>query len=87
MNSRTTDRFWDGYRSLPTHVKLQAREAYQIFRFNPRHPGLHFKKVISDPPTYSVRVGIGYRAIGVTDGDTIVWFWIGTHAEYDRILA
>jgi len=87
MNSRTTDRFWDGYQSLPKHVKHQTREAYQIFRLNPRHPGLHFKNVISDPPTYSVRVGIGHRALGVTDGDTIVWFWIGTHAEYDRILA
>jgi hypothetical protein len=39
-----------------------------------------------DPPTYSARVGIGCRAVGVLDGDTVIWFWIGTHAEYDRLL-
>ena len=86
MNSRTIQRFWDAYGSLPNHFKKQAREAFKIFQINPRHPGLHFKQVIDDPPTYSVRVGIGYRALGVKDGDTIIWFWIGPHAEYDRIL-
>jgi hypothetical protein len=35
---------------------------------------------------YSARVGIGYRAVGVLDGDTITWFWIGSHANYDRLL-
>jgi hypothetical protein len=86
MNSRTTNQFWECYRLLPKHVKLQAREAYRIFELNNSHPGLHFKKVILNPPTYSVRVGIGYRALGVVDNDTIIWFWIGTHAEYDQIL-
>lgn len=51
-----------------------------------RTPACVSSKVIPDPPVYSVRVGIGYRALGVKDGDTITWFWIGSHADYDQIL-
>jgi hypothetical protein len=47
---------------------------------------LHFKKVHPDPPIYSARVGIGYRAVGALDGGTVVWFWVGSHADYDRLL-
>ncbi len=57
-----------------------------MFRLDPSHPGLNFKKVHSDPPTYSARVGLGYRALGILDGDIVVWFWIGSHAEYDELL-
>ncbi len=87
MKSRTTQRFRDSFAVLPASVQRQAREAYRLFQVNPAHPGLHFKQVHASPPTYSARVGIGYRSVGVLDGDTMVWFWIGTHAEYDRLLA
>ncbi len=86
MNSRTTKRFRELFASLPTHVQRHARQAYRFFQGDPTHPGLHFKQVHSVPPTYSARVGIGYRAVGVVDGDTVTWFWIGSHAEYDRLL-
>lgn len=86
MNSRTTRRFRDLLAALPAHVRRQARDAYELFRQDPSHPGLRFKKVHPDPPTYSARVGIGYRAVGVLDGDTVIWFWIGSHADYDRLL-
>lgn len=87
MNSRTTRRFRELFSALPAHVQRQAREAYRLFRQDQHHPGLRFKLVRSDPPLYSARVGIGYRAVGVRDGDTIVWYWIGSHADYDRFLA
>lgn len=87
MNSRTTRRFRELLATLPSHVRRQAREAYRLFQLNPSHPGLRFKQVHADPPIHSARVGIGYRALGVVDGNTVVWFWIGTHAEYDQILA
>ena len=87
MNSRTTRKFRELFSTLPLHIQRQAREAYRLFRQNPAHPGLHFKQVHPDPPTYSARVGISYRAVGVLDGGTVVWFWIGTHAEYDRLMA
>ena len=86
MNSRTTRRFRDLPAALPAHVQAQAREAYRLFEADPSHPGLRFKQVHSPPPTYLARVGIGYRAVGVLDGDTVVWFWIGSHADYDYLL-
>jgi hypothetical protein len=47
---------------------------------------LHFKKVHADPPIYSARVGIGCRALGTMEGDTVIWFWVGSHADYDKFL-
>ena len=86
MNSRTTRRFRELLAALPAHVRQQAQEAYRLFQGNPAHPGLHFKQVHKNPPIYSARVGIGYRAVGALDGNTIIWFWIGSHADYDRLL-
>jgi hypothetical protein len=87
MNSRTTRRFRQLFAALPPHVQRQAREAYRLFRQDSAHPGLHFKQVHPSPPTYSARVGLSYRALGVLDGGTVVWFWIGSHADYDGLLA
>ncbi len=75
------------FKLLPAHVKRQAREAYKMFARDPHHPGLRFKQVEHNPPTYSARVGIGYRAVGILKDGTITWFWIGSHAEYDKLLA
>ena len=86
MNSRTVRSFREWFAVLPAPVQRQAREAYRLFLENPMHPGLHFKKVNPDPPVYSARVGISYRAAGILDGDTVVWFWIGSHADYDKLL-
>jgi len=86
MNSRTTRRFREWLAALPVHIRRQAQEAYRFFQQNPAHPGLRFKQVHADPPIYSGRVGIGHRAVGALDGGTIVWFWIGSHADYDKLL-
>ncbi len=87
MNSRTNRPFRVMFGSLPAHIQRQAREAYRLFRQNPFHPGLHFKQIHPDPPIYSARVGISYRAVGVRDGETIVWYWIGSHTDYDNLIA
>ena len=86
MTSRTTRQFRERFAALPQRAQRQAREAYRLFRENPSHPGLHFKRVHPDPPTYSARVGISYRAVGAMEGDIVTWFWIGTHAEYDTLI-
>ena len=86
MNSKTTREFRELLSELPAHVQRQAREAYALFRQNAAHPGLRFRQVHPTPPIYSARVGIGYRAVGSLEGDKVVWFWIGSHAEYDRLL-
>ena len=86
MTSKTTRRFRDAYGRLPEPVQRRAREAYRHFKDNPNHPSLHFKQVHATLPIYAARVGLGYRALGVVDGEAVVWFWIGTHAEYDQLL-
>ncbi len=86
MKSCTTREFRRLFALLPRQVQHQARQAYRMFRQDSAHPGLHFKRVHLDPPVYSARVDIGYRAVGVVDADSVVWFWIGSHADYDRRL-
>lgn len=86
MNSQTTRSFWKHYWALPPEVRQRARLAYRLWRNNPAHPGLVFKRVRDDQPLYSVRIGLGYRALGLLKGDTVTWFWIGTHGEYDRLI-
>lgn len=85
MKSYTNRDFRRFFASLPERVRNQARQAYRPFLRNSAHPGLRFKRVHADPPIYSARVGISYRA--VLDGDTVIWFWIGSHAEYNKLLA
>ena len=87
MKSRATRRFWDRYRTLPQDVQRRTRKAYRLWSENPVHPGLHFKQVHAARPIYSIRVGLHWRALGERYGDTMTWFWIGSHAEYDRLVA
>jgi len=71
---------------LPVAVQQQADRAYALWRSDPYHPSLEFKRVSQRQPIYSVHVGIGYRALELREADHIYWFWIGTHAEYDQLL-
>ena len=87
MTSRTTGRFRKTFRKLPPNVQRQARAAYRLWMRDPSHPSLQFKRVHAREPIYSVRVGLGWRAVGVRNEDTVVWFWIGSHAEYDKLLS
>ena len=67
-------------------MQRQARESYCFFASNSNHPSLDFKRVSQKRPVYSVRISADYRALGVLDRGDIVWFWIGSHQEYDRML-
>jgi hypothetical protein len=86
VNSETTDAFWKLHDRLPLEVQTRAREAYRLWRDNPAHPGLNFKRVSRTRPVYSVRIGLQHRALGVLEGDSVIWFWIGLHDEYERII-
>jgi mRNA-degrading endonuclease RelE of RelBE toxin-antitoxin system len=72
---------------LPEPIRQQARDAYILFQRNPYHPSLHFKRVHPSKPIYSVRIDRDYRAVGIRDADTIVWFWIGKHSDYETLLS
>lgn len=87
MKSHTTERFRKMLQQLPEHIKGQAREAYKLFKQNPYHPGLRFKQVHPTKPIYSVRINIDFRAVGARDGDEIIWFWIGSHTDYEKLIS
>ncbi|MGA0198585.1 MAG: hypothetical protein ACO3NK_05565, partial [Prochlorotrichaceae cyanobacterium] len=82
-----TEDFVKSFAQLPARVKQTARKNYRLWKQNPSHPSLEFKKLNTKEPLYSVRAGMGWRAIGVLkQPNTIVWFWIGSHSEYDKLL-
>lgn len=85
MKSSTSGRFWTLFEKLPEEVRRDAKSAFASFERDPFHAGLQFKRLAGEDNIWSVRIGLGYRALGVRQQDLIVWFWIGTHAEYDRL--
>jgi len=85
MKSRRSPAFRKLFRDLPPDVKRQAYASYRLFALNPHHPSLHFKKL--HEKLYSVRVGSHHRALGIVDNpDLVIWIWIGSHAEYDKLI-
>lgn len=84
MKHRANPRFRACYQALPAEVRRLADRCYALLRQDPHHPSLHFKKIGS---LWSVRVGLHYRALAVERDSELIWFWIGTHAEYDRLIA
>jgi hypothetical protein len=83
MRHRTTPRFWEHYRSLPSDVRGLADKNFQLLQRDPRHPSLQFKKVGN---VWSARVGLAYRALAVEDGEDFLWVWSGSLDDYDRLI-
>ena len=75
--------FWEKYKELPENIKKLANRNFELLKKNPYHPSLHLKKV---GRYWSVRVGKKYRAIGIEIVEGIIWFWIGKHSEYEKII-
>jgi hypothetical protein len=68
-------------------MRRRARKAYRLWSQNPFHPSLHFKLIDRKNAFWSVRISLGYRAVGVFEGDTVTWFWIGNHDDYERFFS
>lgn len=83
MNHRATKQFWRLYESLPKHIQKLADKNFELLKRDLEHPSLKFKKIEN---MWSVRVGAHYRALGFDHQDHILWFWIGSHAEYDKLM-
>jgi hypothetical protein len=81
MNSSVTPSFRETFRRLPPDIRERARRAYKEWRANPH--ARRFKRVGED---VSVRIDQNYRALGYIEDDTIYWYWIGRHDDYDRFL-
>lgn len=83
MKSRASSKFWDRYGTLTPQLQRLAVKQYRLWLNDPSHRSVNFKKV---GRYWSARVTDDYRALGVPAGDTVIWFWIGSHSEYDRII-
>ena len=83
MKHFASTRFWRLYEALPADVRAVADKNYELLRANPRHPSLHLKRI---DDLWSVRAGIDHRALGIEVPEGIMWVWIGTHGEYDKII-
>jgi mRNA-degrading endonuclease RelE of RelBE toxin-antitoxin system len=87
MISHKTARFRKAFSNLPSRIQKEAKESYKLFKMNPNHPNLYFKKIHPVRPIYSVRISLDYRAIGFLDGNEMIWFWIGSHSEYEKLIS
>jgi hypothetical protein len=76
-------RFWTLYEALPNKIRALADKNFVLLKSDPHHPSHHFKRLSN---LWSVRVGEHYRAPGIEVNEGVYWFWIGSHAEYDRII-
>ena len=85
MDHLTTPDFWRDYNALPAEVRELADKNFALLREDPSHPSLQFKETKVD--VWSARVGLHYRAVAFREEDGYYWFFLGTHAEYDRLLA
>lgn len=83
MKHYTSSDFWQLYEQLPLDIQKLADKNYQLLKENPRHPSLQLKRI---EELWSVRIGQHYRALGIDALDGIQWIWIGSHAEYDRMI-
>ncbi len=83
MKHFASPRFWECYDRLPPAVRELSDKSFQLLKTDPRHPSLHFKKV---GKYRSARVGRYYRALAVEVPEGLLWFWIGTHSEYDKLV-
>jgi len=87
VKSRTRPSFWRAYGALDSRVREAARRAYRLFQNDPGNPSLRFKKLGGYEHVWSVRINEQYRAVGERHGDTIVWVWVGSHNDFDRLYS
>jgi len=86
VRNRRTREFRKRFDRLPADVQEQAKASYRLFKKNPYYPSLHFECIDREESIWSTRIGLHYRAVGTKDGDTIYWFFIGSHEDYNHLL-
>jgi mRNA-degrading endonuclease RelE of RelBE toxin-antitoxin system len=84
MKSTKSQNFNKLYYKLPKEIKELTNKCYLLWRTNPQHPSLHYKKLSED--FRSVRIGDHFRAIARIYNDNVIWSWIGTHEEYNNLI-
>jgi hypothetical protein len=84
MRSHASSRFWRLYVQLPPEIQRLAEKNFRLWLANHWHSSLHFKKVKDH---WFARVGDNYRVVGIEAEGAVTWFWIGSHDEYERLIA
>lgn len=84
MKHYASPKFWACYNSLPENIRDIADKNFELLKSDPKHPSLHFKQI---GKLWSVRVGKHFRALGLDKEEGIIWFWIGAHADYDKLIS
>lgn len=87
MDSFVNDDFWKYLSRLPENIQEAAKEAYKKWQHDPFYPSLFFKCISKKNAIYSIRVGKNYRALGKKKGNSVYWFWIGSHEDYNKIIS
>ncbi|MDT3739140.1 MAG: hypothetical protein RO257_06510 [Candidatus Kapabacteria bacterium] len=83
MKHIAVNSFWDMFEKLPIEIQINAKKKFELLKSNPSHPSLHLKEVNE---YWSIRIGIKYRALGIQKDENIIWFWIGKHNDYDKLI-
>jgi hypothetical protein len=83
MHSRASGSFWACFQELSEEIQRSTTKQYRLWLRDVKHPSVQFKRVQN---YWSARITDNYRALGIADGDTVVWFWIGNHSEYERLI-
>ncbi len=83
MNHFATSEFWYSYRQLPDAVRDLADKNFRLLQADSNHPSLRLKRIGA---YWSARVGLHYRVLARNRDEGLVWFWVGHHSEYERLL-
>ena len=83
MKHFSSPKFLKYYGKLPANIRRLVDKNFALLKVNPKHPSLHFKQIRC---FWAVRVGLEYRTLAIDGPKGPVWFWIGTHDEYDKLL-
>jgi len=83
LNHFANPEFWSRYHQLPPQIRALADKNFALLKSDPYHASLRLKKVGN---FWSVRVGRRHRALAKERKEGLVWFWIGPHDEYERLI-
>jgi hypothetical protein len=83
MRHSASPTFWKCFDALPDHIQVLARKNLKFLKHDPEHPYPHFKAI---GRFHFMRVSSSFRVLGVSVDDGVVWFWIGGHDEYERLI-
>ena len=84
MKHFASSSFWKSYRALPSNIRELADKKFELLKGDPYHSSLRLKQLGS---LWSIRVGLHYRALATEIEEGLLWFWIGSHADYDKLIS